>query len=170
MQISGMSHRNNMTVKPCCSHDPAAQNNGRLDKIKQSTLTLVERDNLDHVLVEPLAPCSPGKQEDTVFSPPVRQFPLHYWLRSRLKATEYKAPRETRSCNGLKPSKKLHTALWLRGLWQQKENVWGTIICLCVTFCSMRLHNTSNLQKAAFQSSRQSVDGFLKEEKKHFTG
>lgn len=51
MQILGMSHRNNKTVRPCYSHSPAVQNNGQLDKIKQSTLTLVKKDNTDHVLL-----------------------------------------------------------------------------------------------------------------------
>lgn len=56
--ISGMSHRNNRTVRPYCPHRHIVQNNGQLNKIKQSTLTLVEKDNLDHMLLNHSSPAA----------------------------------------------------------------------------------------------------------------
>lgn len=48
----------------CWSHSPSVQNNGQLNKIKQSTLILAKKDNLDHVLLNCSYPAAIKKKAE----------------------------------------------------------------------------------------------------------
>lgn len=63
MQISGMSHGKIKTARPCWSRSPSVRNNGQLNIIKQSTLILAKKDNLDHVLLNCLYPAAIKKKK-----------------------------------------------------------------------------------------------------------
>lgn len=152
MQISGMSHGKIKTARPCWSRSPSVRNNGQLNIIKQSTLILAKKDNLDHVLLNCLYPAAiKKKKQDTVFSCPSRQIPLFYWLESRQKAAEYKTPCKARSCKGLKTIKWItHCPLTSRTVTTNGKCFLGISICVIVTFCSIRSRSMSNLQKTNF--------------------
>lgn len=97
MEISGMSHRNNKTwdhvahSAPLCNTVAGSIKSNKAHWPRSKRITWI-------ICCTTACTLQPQMQKDTVFSPPLRQIPLLYWLNCRLKATDYKTM-QGRSCN-----------------------------------------------------------------------